>query len=169
MCCLRARVHSAVQRGADGGGIVPIGEWRDDLDRVRKLQGLRASAIVPSSQTPGLVFVGTYEITLSGLFSAGRGGVYRSTNNGNAWDRLSGRGGLPQFHVTDLVQEPGNAGRFYVALAGETDDLNPANIGFIAPTAARLGLSLDQNGYRDRARITITTAWLAKRNSTKMS
>ena len=36
---------------------------------------------------------------------------------------------MPEFHVTDIVQEPGNAGRFYVALAGETDGLNAADIG----------------------------------------
>src|SRR5436190_2514528 len=51
-------------------------------------------------------------------------------DNGNTWTRLTGQGGLPEFHVTDLVQEPGNAGRFYVALAGRVDGvLNASNIG----------------------------------------
>ncbi|NOS70945.1 MAG: LEPR-XLL domain-containing protein [Verrucomicrobia bacterium] len=131
---------SSSARGGTAAGLFRSLNGGASWTEVGNFQGLRASAIVPSSQTPGLVYVGTYEITLSGLFSAGRGGVYRSTNNGTAWDRLSGQGGLPQFHVTDLVQEPGNAGRFYVALAGETDGLNAANIGVYRTDSGTAGV-----------------------------
>lgn len=116
----RGGTAAGLFRSMDGGA-----SWLE----VGNFAGQRATAIVPSTQTPGLLFVGTYEIWPSSGFVTGLGGVYRSLDQGDTWTRLSGTGGLPEFHVTDLVQEPGNAGRFYVALAGETAGLNPADIG----------------------------------------
>lgn len=120
--------YSSSERGGAAAGLFRSLDGGTTWEETGNFDGLRATAIVASSQTPGLLYVGTYEIFGVPLL-AGRGGVYRSTDNGDTWNRLSGQGGLPEFHVTDLVQEPGNPSRFYVALAGLKEGLNDANIG----------------------------------------
>jgi hypothetical protein len=47
------------------------------------------------------------------------GGVYRSTDGGVTWKQISGAAGsgLPAEGVSDLVADPGNANRFYAAVA----------------------------------------------------
>ncbi|MBC7852688.1 MAG: hypothetical protein IAF94_04555, partial [Pirellulaceae bacterium] len=120
---------SSSAQGGTAAGLFRSLDGGTTWTRIGNFEGLRTTSIVPSSQTAGLVYVGTYEVSPSGQFGAGRGGVYRSLDKGDTWSRLSGQGGLPEFHVTDIVQEPGNAGRFYVALAGAANGLNAANIG----------------------------------------
>src|SRR5262249_55752954 len=46
------------------------------------------------------------------------GGVYRSTNKGETFTRISGAAGsgLPDQNVTDLVADPSNPSRFYAAV-----------------------------------------------------
>jgi hypothetical protein len=46
-------------------------------------------------------------------------GVYRSSDGGQTWARLSGTNGLPVGDVVQLVADPGNANRFYAALPGK--------------------------------------------------
>ena len=48
-----------------------------------------------------------------------QGGVYRSTDNGVTFTRISGNGtsGLPNAGVTNLVADPSNSQRFYAAVA----------------------------------------------------
>src|SRR5262249_43497922 len=61
--------------------------------------------------------VSGHEVVLAATLFDG-GGVYRSTDDGNTFTRLSGNGvsGLPDQGVSDLVPDPGNPSRFYAAV-----------------------------------------------------
>lgn len=52
--------------------------------------------------------------------TAGLGGLYRSIDGGNTFTLVSGTNGLPTGNVTDLVGDPTNANRFYIAVTGAT-------------------------------------------------
>src|SRR5262249_13411383 len=45
-----------------------------------------------------------------------QGGVWRSTDNGVTFTRISGTGGLPAAGVSKLVADPGNPNRFYAGV-----------------------------------------------------
>jgi hypothetical protein len=72
--------------------------------------GRRIDSIVPTQLSGGNV------ILAATLFD--EGGVYRSTDNGVSFTRISGNGtsGLPNAGVSKLIGDPGNPNRFYSAV-----------------------------------------------------
>jgi hypothetical protein len=72
--------------------------------------GRRIDSIVPTSLASGNV------VLAATLFD--KGGVYRSTDNGVTFTRISGNGtsGLPDAGVSQLIADPGNSNRFYVGV-----------------------------------------------------
>ncbi len=72
--------------------------------------GRRINDVVPTSLDSG-------NVVLAATLRDG-GGVFRSTDRGNSFTRLSGNGtsGLPDKGVSSLVADPGNASRFYAAV-----------------------------------------------------
>lgn len=97
---------SGLIRSADGGTTwSPIGGT--DLD------GESVSGIAARGPT---IVVSTNGNT--NALGTGQGGVWRSTDGGASFDRLSGDGtsGLPGFGVFDLVGDPSNNARIYAAV-----------------------------------------------------
>jgi hypothetical protein len=74
--------------------------------------GLRINSIVPLARTSG--GLAGQVVLAATLFD--RGGVYRSTNGGNSFSRVSGTGGLPDAGASSLVADPGNSTRLYAAV-----------------------------------------------------
>ena len=77
--------------------------------------------------------------------STGNDGVWRSLDAGVTWTRLSGdRAGLPAGGVGNLIDDPGNAFRFYAAIPGQGifmtsnagNTWTAINTGLTSPTAA---------------------------------
>jgi hypothetical protein len=52
------------------------------------------------------------------------GGLYRSIDGGASWVEISGSSALPAGAVTDIVQDPANADRFYAAIPGTDGNRN---------------------------------------------
>lgn len=109
---------SAGGRGGAAAGLFKSTDGGTTWTLVGDFDGQRPTAIVPSRASAGLVFVGTYEFSLTSGPTEGIGGVWRTLNGGTDWERLSGQAGLPEYHVTDMVEDPGTAGRIYVGFAG---------------------------------------------------
>lgn len=63
----------------------------------------------------GVVLQGNLMLATSNFFAAG-GGLSRSTDNGATWTQISGTGGLPTGPIHDLVADPTDSNRFYLAL-----------------------------------------------------
>jgi hypothetical protein len=99
-----------VGRSTDGGVT-----WT--LTATNTFQGRRINSIVPTAAVDGGTVV--LAATISGLFVAPAlpddGGVYRSTDNGTTFTRVSGGSGLPNAGVTSLVPDPVDPNRFYAA------------------------------------------------------
>lgn len=77
---------------------------------------------------------------------AGLGGLYRSTNGGASFTLVSGTNGLPTGDVTDLVGDPTNASRFYVAVAGASGGIFRSTDGGaswvnVTPVDSQIGVS----------------------------
>ena len=82
------------------------------------LNSYRISSIVPSVADANTLLVGTLDAGSHG------GGLYQTTDGGTTWTLLSGAAGanqLPRGSVTDLVRDPFDTTKFYVALAGDYD------------------------------------------------
>lgn len=105
---------SSAGKGGEAAGLFRSTDGGATWIEVGTFDGLRVTAIVPSSTTAGMVMASTFDVVLGTS-----GGLYRTLNNGQEWKRLSGKGtpALPEFDISDMVQEPGNAGRFYVSLS----------------------------------------------------
>jgi hypothetical protein len=74
--------------------------------------GRRINSIVPTTITTGAL---EGQVVLAAtLFD--RGGVYRSTNGGTSFTRVSGSAGLPNGGVSNLVADPTNPMRFYAGV-----------------------------------------------------
>ena len=85
--------------------------------------GRRINSIVPTALDGGsVVLAATQRDSPPGKTSptrgVGGGGVFRSTDTGDSFVRLSGNGssGLPDQGVSNLVADPGNRNRFYAAV-----------------------------------------------------
>ena len=74
--------------------------------------GRRINSVVPTAISSG--GVNGQVVLVSTLFD--KGGVYRSTNGGNAFTRVSGGSGLPDGGVSSLVSDPTNHLRFYAGV-----------------------------------------------------
>lgn len=85
--------------------------------------GRRINSIVPLARTTG--GLKGQVVLASTLFDGG--GVYRSTNGGNNFVRVSGASGLPNAGVSSLVPDRTNSARLYAAV--------PASFGGSAATA----------------------------------
>src|SRR5439155_8479330 len=75
----------------------------------------RIKAILPTSidLDPG---AGVKELVLAAELDGGQPGIWRSNDNGETWNVLSGANGLPAASVTQLIGDPNNAQRFYAGL-----------------------------------------------------
>ncbi len=125
---------SSAGRGGESAGVFKSEDAGVSWKQVGNFAGLRVTRIVPSSTTAGLVLISTYDVTLNKPDGTeGRGGLYRSLNGGEQWARLSGEGAvlqkLPEWEVSDVVQEPGNPGRFYVAVSAYDWNADPGDQG----------------------------------------
>jgi hypothetical protein len=74
--------------------------------------GRRIHSIVPLARTSGGL---AGQVVLAATLFDG-GGVYRSTNGGSSFARVSGTSGLPDAGASSLVADPGNSTRLYAAL-----------------------------------------------------
>ena len=82
------------------------------------LSPYRVTSIVTSASIPNLVFAGTADAGFAG------GGLYKSEDGGDTWVHLTGNG-LQAGSISDIVRDPTNPARFYVAVSGRFDlDLN---------------------------------------------
>ncbi|MFL6674635.1 MAG: WD40/YVTN/BNR-like repeat-containing protein [Massilia sp.] len=86
--------------------------------------GRRINSIVPLSLTTGGL---AGQVVLAATLFDG-GGVYRSTNGGAGFARISGSAGLPDGGVSSLVNDPANNARLYAGA--------PAGFGGVGPAAA---------------------------------
>jgi hypothetical protein len=75
-------------------------------------QRIGINSIVPLARTTGGL---AGQVVLAATLNEG-GGVYRSTNGGTSFTRISGSAGLPSAAVSSLVADPTNSSRVYAAL-----------------------------------------------------
>jgi|GEM_PF-2056942 len=78
------------------------------------------------------------------LLVAGTNGLYRSLDDGDTFQLLSGSGGLPGGGAFDLIGDPGNFDRFYIAGTFgvfRTDDAGIANPSWSNVTDAQMQIS----------------------------
>ncbi len=54
------------------------------------------------------------------MAASSAGGLFRSIDTGATWSLASGSGGLPTGGILDLIGDPGNNARFYIAVRGTT-------------------------------------------------
>jgi len=78
--------------------------------------GLAINSIVPTTLTTG----GLEGQVVLAASVVGGGGVFRSTDGGESFTRISGSGGLPDFEVSRLVRDPTNPTRLYAAIPADT-------------------------------------------------
>jgi len=92
-----------VARSTDGGAT-----WT--VLAAATFAGRRIASIVPTTLSGGNV------VLAATLFDGG--GVYRSTDRGVSFTRISGNGtsGLPNAGISKLIADPGNANRFYAGV-----------------------------------------------------
>jgi hypothetical protein len=74
--------------------------------------GRSINSIVPTARTTGALAGQT--VLAATLFDGG--GVYRSTNGGTSFARISGSAGLPNAGVSSLVADPTNSARLYAGV-----------------------------------------------------
>jgi hypothetical protein len=93
-----------VARSTDGGAT-----W--DVLASDTFDGRTINSIVPTSLSGG-------NVVLSATLRRTLAGVYRSTDNGVSFTRISGNGssGLPDAGVSKVVADPGNPNRFYAGV-----------------------------------------------------
>jgi hypothetical protein len=77
--------------------------------------GRRINSIVPTGLTTGGL---AGQVVLAATLFDG-GGVYRSTNGGTSFTRISGAAGLPNAGVSSLVPDPTNSARLYAGAPAE--------------------------------------------------
>ncbi|HEY7326325.1 MAG TPA: hypothetical protein VH592_01700 [Gemmataceae bacterium] len=113
-------VGDGVLKSTDGGQT-----WSSLLGQAT-LQGQNIRSILPTSLTTSsgqVVLVGTfvYSTEPPPANQPQQGGVYRSSDGGQTWIRLSGSGtsGLPDGDVKSLVEDPSNANIIYAGVIGQ--------------------------------------------------
>jgi len=103
-------------KSTDGGE-----SW--SLNASNEFQGLPITAVVPAKQPDNQNIVLVSAITNPNNWSQ-KGGIFRSTDGGINFERLSGSNNIPDGSVTDLVRDPGllngngNPEGFYAAILG---------------------------------------------------
>ncbi len=97
-------VAAGMFRSKDGGMT-----W----EQVGDFAGQKIVSIAASKLTAKLLFA----TTIGPLALQDVVGLYRSTDNGDHWDRLSGNGGLPEGQLWDIVEDPSISGQFYLSMA----------------------------------------------------
>ncbi|MCC6231526.1 MAG: hypothetical protein IT580_02725, partial [Verrucomicrobiales bacterium] len=110
---------SAGGRGGAAAGLFKSTDGGTTWSSVGDFDGLRVASILPSKTAAGTVFLGTHEYSLTSGTVEGTGGLWRTLDAGTTWTRLSGKAGLPEFHVSDIVEDPTTPTRVYVALSGD--------------------------------------------------
>jgi hypothetical protein len=102
--------------GGPGGPLIGLLKTTDAGNTwtpLGSLTGVNIRNVVPTS----ILDSGTGQQVI--LVSSTNAGIWRSTDAGNSFTSLSGAGtGLPSGSLTDVVADPGNAWRFYAAVAG---------------------------------------------------
>ncbi len=95
--------------------------------------GLHIADIAPSKLTTQEVLVSTQTVIPWDGTNPGRGGVYKTTNGGARWDRLTGELNLatadfilPEGRAWDLVIDPFNPARVYLSMAGHYEPVGIA-------------------------------------------
>ncbi len=107
-------VNGGVWRTANGGQT-----WENLTDGKSDISSVGAITVAPSD--PNVIYVGTGESQLREDLTFGTG-VYRSTDAGQSWQHL---GLADAQQVTDIVVDPRDADRVYVAAIGHAFGPNP--------------------------------------------
>ena len=117
-----------------GAGVLKSGDAGDTwtLLATETFEGKRFSRIAATPGTPDRLFAATGD------------GLYRSTNGGNDWKKMSG-GGLPADTATDVVIDPDAPATVYAAFYGR-GIWKTTNAGAAAPAWARLTSGLPSAG-----------------------
>lgn len=136
-----------VARSADGGH-----SW--DVLAQDTFAGRRINSIVPSALDGGNVILAAtlFDSNPGGtgfFFVLPAGGIFRSTDGGDSFLRVSGNGssGLPNQGVSSLVADPGNRNRFYAAVpatifgATGNEGVYRSDDGGVSWTAVNTGLT----------------------------
>jgi hypothetical protein len=115
-----ANVSNTNRIGATNGVLESVdGGQHWSIVGADEFQSLSIVSIVPTSLDSGnVVLLATANGFFTGPPGTNVGGVYRSDDGGRFWNRWSGGHGLPEAGVSDLVEDPGNASRFYAAVPG---------------------------------------------------
>ncbi len=101
--------------GLDGGFVGGLmrttdgGQHWTELDRTT-LQGQNFEAVVPTT-----VVTPTGQVILAASYNAS-GGIFRSVDGGNTFQRVSGTGNLPAAGATQLLADPSQSMRFFAAV-----------------------------------------------------
>jgi hypothetical protein len=109
--------------------------------------GRRINSIVPTGLTSGGL---AGQVVLAATLFDG-GGVYRSTNGGASFTRISGTAGLPDAGVSSLVPNPADPSRLYAAVPatfGTGAGVYRSGDGGLTWTAASTGLSAAASSQR---------------------
>ena len=74
--------------------------------------------LLDNENISGVAMRGNLLLASSNFFGGG-GGLFRSTNDGVSWTKISGTNGLPDAPIHDMVSDPTNPNRFYVTVQGD--------------------------------------------------
>ena len=116
---------SAGGEGGPAAGMFKSVDGGTNWARIGNFAGQKITTLVASQSADGAVFVGTDSSTDTAGAIEGAGGVWRTLNGGTTWTRLSGKAGLPEYKVTQIVEDTTTPGRLYVAFAGSVDASTP--------------------------------------------
>jgi len=111
--------------------------------------------IMANANISGVAARGNLLLASANQFT-GTDGLFRSTDGGTNWTRLSGTNGLPDRPIYDLVADPGNPSRFYVAVGNngifrsDDDGLNwtdvTGNINGLVAAVNNIELAIHDSG-----------------------
>ncbi|MSU60792.1 MAG: LEPR-XLL domain-containing protein [Pedosphaera sp.] len=114
---------SSAREGGPSAGLFRSKDGGESWQEIGSFDDLAVTSIVSSRNLAGWLYVSTNKATATVGTVEGKGGLYRSDNGGDSFVRLSGKGTLPEADIIDVLQDPGDANRFYLSVS---DSNSPA-------------------------------------------